>query len=74
MHSFFLMRNIRAIFLCITVTIATGCENSPTELLLVKPSSPVDSDIAQDIVGLVGNDAAVSILLTSSAISPTAPR
>jgi len=68
-HSIFLMRNIRSIFLCVTVTIAAGCENSPTELLLVKPSSPVDSEIAQDIVGMLGNDAAVSILLTDLAQS-----
>ncbi len=69
MHSIFLMRNIRSIFLCITVTIAAGCENSPTELLLVKPGSPIDSAIAQDIVGLVGNDAAVSIHITDLAQS-----
>ena len=69
MHAIFLTRNIRWIFLCITVAIATGCENSPTELLLVKPSSPVDFEIAQDIVGLVGNDAEVSILLTDLAQS-----
>jgi len=68
-HSIFLMRNIRSIFLCITVTIAAGCENSPTELLLVKPGSPIDSAIAQDIVGLVGNDAAVSIHITDLAQS-----
>ena len=72
MHSIFLMRNIRSIFLCITVTIATGCENSPTELLLVKPGSPIDSEIAQDIVGLLGNDAEVSILLTDLAQSDEA--
>ena len=69
MHSIFVMRNIRSIFLCITVAIAAGCENSPTELLLVKPSSPVDSAIAQDIVGLLGSDAEVSIRLTDSAQS-----
>lgn len=63
------MRNFRSIFLCITLAIAAGCENSPTELLLVKPSSPIDSEIAQDIVNLLGNDAEVSILLTDSAQS-----
>ena len=72
MHSVFVMRSIRSIFLCITVVIAAGCENSPTELLLVKPSSPVDSEIAQDIVGLLGNDAEVSIILTDLAQSDEA--
>jgi len=66
------MGNYRSIFLCITLAIAAGCENSPTELLLVKPNSPVDSEIAQDIVGLVGNDAEVSILLTDLAQSDEA--
>jgi TRAP-type uncharacterized transport system substrate-binding protein len=60
------MCNFRSIFLCITLAIAAGCENSPTELLLVKPGSPIDSEIAQDIVGLLGDDAEVSILLTDS--------
>lgn len=72
MRSIFLMRNIRSIYLCIAVAIAAGCENSPAELLLVKPSSPVDSEIAQDIVGLVGDDAEVSILLTDLAQSDEA--
>ena len=72
MHSIFLMRNIRSIFLCLTVTIATGCENSTTELLLVKPGSPIDSEIAQDIVALLGDDAEISILLTDLAQSDEA--
>jgi len=71
-HSIFLMRNIRSIFLCITAAIAAGCENRPIELLLVNPSSPIDSEIAQDIVGLVGSDAEVSIHLTDLAQSDEA--
>ncbi len=63
------MRNFRSIILCITVAIAAGCENSSPELLLVKPSSPIDSEITQDIVNLLGDDAEVSILITDSAQS-----
>jgi len=63
------MRNFRSIVLCITAALAAGCENSSTELLLVKPSSPIDSEIVQDIVNLLGDDAEVSIF-QQYALSP----
>jgi TRAP-type uncharacterized transport system substrate-binding protein len=66
------MRLIQSLLLCIAVAFAAGCEKSQTELLLVKPGSPVDSAIVQDIVELLGNGAAVSISLTDSGQSDEA--
>jgi TRAP-type uncharacterized transport system substrate-binding protein len=66
------MRIFRPIILCFAAAIIAGCDKSPTQLRLVRPGSPVDSEIAQDIVELLGNDAAVSISLTDSGQSDEA--
>jgi len=66
------MRFFQSTLLCIAVAFAAGCENSQTELRLVTPSSPVDSEIAQDIVDLLGDDAEIAIRLTDSSQSDEA--
>ena len=58
------MRVIQPMFLCVALAIVAGCETSQTELLLVTPASPFDSEISRDIVDLLGHDGEVSISLT----------
>jgi len=66
------MRNFQSIFLCITAVIAAGCGKSQTELRLATPSSPVDSEIVQDIVELIGQDSAITISTTDASLSEEA--
>ncbi len=65
------MRIFQPILLCFAIAITAGCERDQTKLLLVQPSSPVDAEIVQDIVDLLGRDAAISISLTDSQQSDT---
>jgi len=60
------MHICRLVFLCIAVLVIGGCEKSQTELRMVKPGSPIDSAIAEDIVELLGDEAEVTISLTDS--------
>jgi TRAP-type uncharacterized transport system substrate-binding protein len=60
------MRNFQAILFFLILTITAGCERDQAELLLVTPISPVDAEIVQDIVTLLGPDADVSITLTAT--------
>jgi TRAP-type uncharacterized transport system substrate-binding protein len=66
------MRFFQSTLFCIAVAFAAGCEKSQTELTLIRPTSPVDSAIAQDIVDLLGDDAEVAIRLTDSSQSEAA--
>lgn len=60
------MRIARLIVFSSVVALVAACENKPTELVMVKPGSPIDSAIAADIVELLGDEADVSIRLTES--------
>ena len=60
------MRIFKSILFCFVIAVSAGCETSRTELLLVRPVSPVDAEIARDIVDLLGHDSAISISLTDS--------
>ena len=59
----------RLVFLYVAVLVVVGCERSPTELRLVRPLSPIDSAIAEDIIELLGDEAEVSVNLTDSSQS-----
>jgi TRAP-type uncharacterized transport system substrate-binding protein len=60
------MRFFQSTLLCIAVAFAAGCEKSQTELTLIRPDAPVDSEIVQDIVDLLGDSAEVAIRLSDS--------
>jgi TRAP-type uncharacterized transport system substrate-binding protein len=66
------MRLFQSTLLCIAVAFAAGCEKSQTELILIRPDAPVDAEIVQDIVDLLGDDAEVAIHLTDSSRSEEA--
>jgi TRAP-type uncharacterized transport system substrate-binding protein len=66
------MRIIRTLCLCIAIAVTSACERDEGELLLVRPSSPVDAEIVEDIVALLGPGAEVSITLTESGMSDEA--
>jgi TRAP-type uncharacterized transport system substrate-binding protein len=60
------MRIFQSIIVCFAVALAAGCEKNQVDLLLVNPISPVNSEIAQDIVDLLGQEAEIAISLTDS--------
>lgn len=66
------MHILRLVPICFAVAIAAGCDEKPTELLLIKPDSPVDFAIVQDIVDLLDQDTEVTIRLTDSGQSEEA--
>ena len=43
-----------------------GCEQSPTELRLITPKSPIDQEIATDFANLLGRESGVNITLVSA--------
>ena len=63
------MRIAASIFFLIIVVMVTGCEKSPTELLMVRPAQPLDEEIVEDIAELFGDDSEVVISLTESGLS-----
>jgi hypothetical protein len=60
------MRNFQSILFFFAFAITAGCEKDEAELLLIKPISPIDAEIVQDIVTLLPPDAEVSVLLTEN--------
>jgi TRAP-type uncharacterized transport system substrate-binding protein len=60
------MRIFQSILFCVALAITAGCERDQNELLLVKPISPIDAEIVQDLVGLLGPNAELSISLTET--------
>lgn len=63
------MRIFHSILFCFAIAVTSGCERDQAQLLLVKPSSPIDAEIVQDIVTLLGPDAEISISLTETGLS-----
>ena len=63
------MRILQSILACYVIATAAGCEQGKSELLLVKPVSPIDAEIVRDIVDLLGHDAKLSINLTDSGLA-----
>jgi len=57
------MHHRLSILLAIGVILLFGCEQSPTELRLITPKSPVDQEIATDLANLVGRESGVNIAL-----------
>ncbi len=60
------MRIFQSLLFCFAVAITTGCERDQAQLLLAKPSSPIDAEIVQDVVALLGPNAEVSISLSEN--------
>lgn len=63
---------IRTILFLFIVYTFVGCSREPAQLLLVTPQSPIDREIAQDVVNLLGHESAIKITLTDDAASDEA--
>ena len=66
------MRKPLPVLICFAVAVAAGCENRQTDLRLVTPQSPVDSEIVRDVVELIGHDSAITISLTDASLADAA--
>jgi TRAP-type uncharacterized transport system substrate-binding protein len=60
---------IRILKFAAIAVILSSCDSRPHELVLVRPDSPVDRDIAASLVELLDDEAAVEITLTDKAMS-----
>ena len=60
------MRILCSITIGIALILAAGCEQGPAKLRLVRPEMPVDAEIMQDVVDLLGQNASVSLMLTDA--------
>ena len=67
-----IMKFSRSILIFVIAVLATGCEENPVELTIVKPGTTLDAGILHDVVNLLGQDAEVSIKLTGSGQSDEA--
>ena len=66
------MRKLLSTFICFGIAVTTGCEKSQTVLQFVTPQSPIDSEIARDVVELIGQDSAIAISLTDASLAEAA--
>ena len=57
------MRHSQLILFVITATLLLGCEQTPTELRLITPKSPVDREIAEDLANLLRRESVVKVTL-----------
>ena len=65
------MRTFHTCFVPICLVLLTGCARSPADLRFVTPISPIDQEIAADLVDLLDRESTVRIELTATPVSET---
>jgi TRAP-type uncharacterized transport system substrate-binding protein len=66
------MRPIPQTIIATCLVLLSACEPSPHELRLVTPTEPVDARIVEELNNLFGDDKAIRVLLTATAMSEEA--
>jgi uncharacterized protein len=64
-----MMRNFHIALTCLALMILSACDSGSRELRIVTPNLRVDRDIAEDLVQLLGDTAAVRLVPTAAAMS-----
>lgn len=60
------MRAWSTLISCLLIACVAGCEDSPTELLMVRPAQTLDEGIARDIAELFASDSEFRLVLTDT--------
>lgn len=63
------MRTIKTCFYLVGIALLAGCTRGPSNLRFVSPISPVDQEIASDLVDLLDRESSVRIELTTVPVS-----
>jgi hypothetical protein len=60
---------IRLLLIITSALVIASCDTVSRELVLVRPDSPVDQEIVENMVELLGEKSAVNLMLTSNAMT-----